>query len=380
MPWQEESLMSLRKEFVTLALNQSLSFSELCRRFGISRKTGYKWLARYRIDPGEDFADRSRQPHHNPTRTHPAIEAEVVALRRRHPAWGGRKLHRVLRNDGYTAVPAPSTITHILRRHGLLQTGADRPQQPYRRFEHAAPNHLWQMDFKGHFQTLGGRCDPLTVIDDHSRFNIVLEALGRTTTAAVQASLTRAFRRYGLPQRINMDNGAPWGAPAARGHGISALSVWLIRLGVGISFSAPAHPQTNGKDERFHRTLKAEVLGQRCFSDRGHVQRCFDAWRSVYNHRRPHEGIGMRTPGERYHPSPRCFPEVLLPYEYAPDDEVVMVKRNGQVTDWRCQLKVSSALWGHHIAFRPRNDDGVYDLYFCHHRLGDVDLKQNNGS
>jgi transposase InsO family protein len=379
MSWQEESLMSLRKEFVVLAQNQSLPFAELCRRFNISRKTGYKWLSRYQLDVTAPLCNRSRKPLRSPTRTAPRIEAQVIALRHQHPAWGGRKLSRVLKNDGVSNAPAPSTITHILRRNGLLHAPLTGEGGVYQRFEHPLPNHLWQMDFKGHFITDKGRCDPLTVLDDHSRFNIVLQALNRTTTETVKTKLINAYRCYGLPLRMNMDNGSPWGAPGAATHGLTALSVWMIRLGIRVSFSRPYHPQTNGKEERFHRTLKLEVLKGRHFSDLVQVQHHFDQWRGIYNHRRPHEGIGLQTPVERYHPSPRRMPEVLDVIEYSPDDEVVYVKHNGVVNNWRRKLKVSNSLLGLPIAFRPRPDkDGVYDMFFCHQRFGKIDLKHDN--
>jgi transposase InsO family protein len=272
--------MSQREEFVTLARQRSLPFSELCRRFSVSRKTGYKWLHR------STFCDQSRRPDTSPRRTPESIEALVLALRREHPVWGGRKIARRLRDLGHGDVPHPSTVTHILKRHGMISARLAGEGGRYRRFEHPVPNALWQMDFKGDFALRTGRCHPLTVLDDHARYAVVLEACRSQKASEVQSVLTEALRRHGLPERINVDNGQPWGSPGAW-HGISTLTVWLIRLGIRISFSAPAHPQTNGKDERFHRTLKAEVLQGRVFADHPHAQQAFDRWRTVYNHERP---------------------------------------------------------------------------------------------
>jgi len=381
MPWHEETRMSLREEFVRLAKQEVIPFAALCQRFGVSRTTGYKWLHRANGEAHEDFADRSRRPHSSPTQTAPEIAEAVVALRLKHPAWGGRKIARVLANEGYGAIPAPSTITHILRRQGVLFPRKTGEGAVYRRFEHARPNQLWQMDFKGYFSIRQGRCEPLTILDDHSRYNLALTALRTTHTRPVQQVLADTFRRYGLPERINTDNGQPWGSPSAQRHGLSQLSIWLIRLGIRISFSRPAHPQTNGKDERFHRTLKAEVLDQQAFSDLQQVQQVFDEWRHIYNHRRPHEALALDVPASRYQPSPRSFPEQLPTIEYSPDDYVTVVKANGMVRFKRCPVKVSKALRGLPIAFRARYpQEDVFDLYFCHHRIGSINLKEMHSS
>lgn len=314
MPWKEITSMTSRSEFVALARSQSISVSALARRFGISRKTAYKWLARN--DADEPLADRSRRPRHSPTRTAPEMELAVVALRRAHPCWGGRTLQQVLIDRGQANVPAPSTITHILRRHGLLQARLAGQGGAWQRFEHDAPNDLWQMDFKGTISIGAGRCDPLTVLDDHSRYNLVLRATPDMRSATVKSVLTDAFRRYGLPVRMNMDNGSPWGSPHGQSRGLTALSIWLVRLGIQVSFSTPAHPQTNGKAERFHRSLKAEVVNGRVFTDHAHLQNAFDAWRDIYNTVRPHQGIDVQTPSTRYRPSLRSFPEALAAIEY----------------------------------------------------------------
>jgi transposase InsO family protein len=375
MPWEVKDTMTLRTDFVRQAATQAVAFTELCRQFKITRQTGYKWLARHKAEGVNGLADRSRRPHHSPARSAAHIEARIVELRRQH-GWGGRKIARRLYDLGETQIPAPATITEILRRHGLIDEQASRQRQHWQRFEHEHPNSLWQMDFKGDFQTLeSGRCSPLTVIDDHSRYNIVLSACSRTTTQVVQEALEQAFRSYGLPSRINTDNGAPWGSPSAPGQ-LTELAVWLIRLGIRVSYSRPYHPQTNGKDERFHRSLKAELLERHAFSTHEHVQQELDRWRQVYNTERPHEALGMATPITRYACSLRRMPERLPEPEYACGDEVLLVNSSGLVRFRGEKVKLSIALKGLHVAARPSDEEeGVIEFWFAHHRVEKLDLK-----
>ncbi|WP_441007307.1 helix-turn-helix domain-containing protein, partial [Paraburkholderia fungorum] len=210
--------MNLRLEFVELASQEGANRRELCRRFGISPKTGYKWLDRHAQGGATALTDHSRRPRQSPARTTPSVEQRVVELRRAHPAWGGRKISRRLCDLGHTDVPAPSTVTDILHRHGLIDPAASDAATAWQRFEHAQPNDLWQMDFKGWFELQDGRhCSPLTMLDDHSRYNVTLDACICTDTRIVQHHLERTFRRYGLPLRINADNGSPWGSPSQPG-------------------------------------------------------------------------------------------------------------------------------------------------------------------
>jgi transposase InsO family protein len=376
MPWSPRDVMSLRQEFVLLARQPDANIRALCRRFEISPATAYKLLKRYAQQGQAGLADQSRRPQNSPGRTPGPIEQAIVDLRQAHPAWGGRKIAARLRELGHAEVPPPSTVTSILHRHGLINPAASAAATPWQRFEHALPNALWQIDFKGYFDTPAGRCHPLTLIDDHSRFNLLLAACGRTNTAAVQEALTGSFRRYGLPVRINADNGAPWGSSRMPGHGLTDLTIWLLRLGIGVSHSRPYHPQTNGKLERFHRSLKAEVLNGRSFADLQQAQEAFDHWRVVYNQQRPHEGIGMAVPVSHYRHSERGFPDTLAPIEYGPDDHVLTVKWDGRVDFKGHRLKVSNALHQLPIAFRPDPaQDGRYDVYFCHQRFLQLDLR-----
>lgn len=384
MVWTEKSTVSLRQEFVYLARQEGVNKRALCRRFGISPKTAYKWLARAQAAevtstvaaPASAFEDLSRRPLSSPARSCDALEQAVVALRHEHPAWGGRKIARRLIDLGVASL-APSTVTRILHRHGLISPEASAAAQPWQRFEHAQPNHLWQIDFKGDFPTLAGRCHPLTLLDDHSRFNLRLHAMARTDSAHVQAQLTEAFGQYGLPLRINADNGPPWGCPSAAGDSLSALAIWLIRLGVRVSFSAPHHPQTNGKIERFHRTLALEAIAGRSFADLAAVQRAFDTWRTSYNCERPHEALDLQRPVQRYRPSTLSYTARLPDIAYPDTDTVITVGWNGFITFHGRKLRTSSALHRLPVGIRANNEhDGLHDVYFCHQRFMRIDLRQ----
>jgi putative transposase len=256
MPWREVSKMDERREFVRLAVQEGANRRDLCRRFGIHPDTGYKWLDRW-TRGDEELRDHSRRPHLSPTRSGAAIEARVLSERDAHPAWGARKIARRLQDQGIKP-PALSTVHAILQRHGRIvpPPGAERATQ---RFEKPAPNVLWQMDFKGWVRLADGRaCHPLTVVDDHSRYVPCLKACADEQGNTVQNHLQTTFQRYGLPDALFVDNGGPWGDSS--GARWTRLAVWLLKLGVEVWHSRPYHPQSRGKNERFHRTLKDEVF------------------------------------------------------------------------------------------------------------------------
>jgi transposase InsO family protein len=303
------------------------------------------------------------------------MEAAIVDLRHQHPAWGGRKLHRRLADLNYRAIPSVSTITAVLRRHHLLDPKESAKHRPFQRFEHAAPNDLWQMDFKGDFKLHRGRCYPLTILDDHSRFAIALEACAINSRNLTQTALIKAFRLYGLPQRITCDNGPPWGA---RGRGYyTGLGVWLLRLGVDITHSRPHHPQTQGKDERFHRTLQVEVLRYQTADTLTQWQLIFDQWRMLYNTERPHEALTMAVPASRYQPSYRRYPEQLPPIEYATTDVVRKVRSYGHIKYHGREYHIGGAFYGLHVALRPTTHEGLFHVFFANLKIGNLDLRDN---
>jgi len=375
MPWREVSIVEQRREFVTLAMQEGANRRELCRRFGIHPDTGYKWLERWLSD-GE-LADRSRRPRSSPLRTDRAIEERIVAVRNEHPAWGARKIAHRLKVEGVEC-PAYSTVHQILRHHGCIAEGAGH-HTSHQRFEKPAPNLLWQMDFKGWVPlTNGGRCHPLTILDDHSRYDLCLEACANEQAITVQQRLELTFARYGLPEAFFVDNGGPWGDSC--GQRWTRLGVWLLKLGIAVVHSRPYHPQSRGKNERFHRTLKAEVFALKRFRDLTEVQRAFDAWRPIYNLERPHEALQQQVPASRYRASTRSMPECIPEVDYD-DGEIV---RTVPTTKDYIRFKgrswlVPRAFRGEHVAIRPLTTDGQYGVYFGAHAIAKIDLTQKAG-
>jgi transposase InsO family protein len=373
MPWKEESIMSLRREFVELASQSRVNISQLCRRFQISREIGYKWLKRYREEGVPGLADRSRRPEHSPRRTKAAVEQVVLSVRDRYNGYGARKIRRLLLDQGQSQVPTASTVHAILGRNGRIDPAESVKHQPWQRFEYEAPNQLWQMDFKGHFPLGNGqRCHPLTVLDDHSRYGLCLRACRDERGPTVQDGLRDCFRRYGLPERMLMDNGSPWGHDAD--HPYTLLTVWLLRLGIGVSHGRPYHPQTQGKAERFHRTMQGELLQGRSYWDHEQAQTGFNQWLEIYNFERPHQALSLAVPARHYQISPKPFPEVLPAIEYGPEDQVRKVQDQGWVCFHGREFRLSQAFRGYPVALRPTRTDGLWEVYFYSHKIAHFDL------
>ena len=370
MPWRKVSIMDQRREFVELAMREGANRRELCRRFEIHPDTGYKWLDRWTA--AGELADHSRRPHSSPMRTERMIEDRILAVRDAHPAWGARKIRRCLEREGIQA-PAPSTVHEILRRRGriVVPPGGAAAQQ---RFEKTAPNLLWQMDFKGWIALSdGSRCHPLTVLDDHSRYNMCLEACADERGSTVQQRLERTFRRCGLPEAFFVDNGGPWGDSS--GQRWTRLGVWLLKLGIAVLHSRPYHPQSRGKNERFHRTLKAEVFALKRLRDLAEVQHAFDAWRMVYNFERPHQALDQAVPASRYRPSLRSMPDRLPQIEYDEHELVRSVPASKDYVSFKGHLwKVPQAFRGERVAIRPLTTDGRYGIFFGAHQIANIDL------
>jgi len=351
-----------------VAWEEGESVSELARRFGISRKTAYKWIAR--ASERDGLRDRSSRPGRTPHKTPESVERIVVAARKRHPRWGPKKLPRVMRMiDPDVAIPAPSTINAILKRNGLIVPRRRRrrgPSAPSPLTEYGAVNNVWCIDFKGDFRVGAKRCYPLTVMDGASRFLIACQSMSRIRTQTVKKALRRAFAEFGLPTIIRTDNGAPF---ASRGAGgLSKLSVWWINLGITPERIEPGKPQQNGRLERFHRTLKDETARPPA-ATLSAQQRRFDKFRAEYNELRPHESLDQRPPAEFYEPSTRILTRDESLPRYPLHVESYRTDRNGCI-QWRGRrLRLNSCLDQQLVEVR-KVADAHYDVYFGPARLG----------
>ncbi len=372
MSWKENTKVSLRLEFCLMPNKPNRNFQSLCRQFQISSKTGYKWLKRFNEEGQAGLLDRSRKPKYSPTKTQDQIEAIIIGVREIHTAWGGRKIHAFLTQQGQDTVPHPNTITRILKRNGYISKEATEQATAWKRFEYKSANDCWQMDFKGYFTINSGQCHPLDILDDHSRFCLCLQACTNERKTTVQDCLIKVFRQYGLPLAMLMDNGPPWGNSEKHPH--SMLSVWLMRLGIRVMHGRPRHPQTQGKLERFHRTLKVELLQENSFHNFKEIQYAFDQWRDSYNLERPHEATDMKPPIRRYSSSTRQYPEKLPPVEYLEEDDIYKVNLNGMIQFKGKQRKVTRGLCSEIVAVRQLTEGGQYGIYYGSLKLREIDL------
>lgn len=377
MPWKEASPMTERIRFVLDHERQFYSMTELCQRYGVSRKTGYKWLHHFNEGGPEAMADRSRRPHSCPHRTPDHCVEAILEKKRRHPSWGAKKIVPTLRSR-YPDEPWPaiSTGSAILERHGLV-----KPRRRSRKRGHQGrpdtpmdkPNAVWTIDFKGHFRTRDGvYCYPLTLADGHSRFILGCQGFLSPCHDSTKKTLTRLFREFGLPRIIRSDNGTPF-ASSAIGR-ISKLSVWWIKLGIYPELIEPAHPEQNGRHERMHRTLKAETARPPA-GNLAAQQRRFNRFRTEYNEERPHEALGQETPASVYRPSDRPFPEKEPTTEYPGHFEIRRVSRNGGIR-WNSRwVNVSHVLATELVGFEEVDDD-LWNVYFGPVWLGRFNEKE----
>jgi putative transposase len=371
MPWRHTSPMDQKTQFIADYLRRTLSITELCELYSVSRKTGYKWIERYLTSGPSGLEDRSRKPCSSPNQTPQHIVDAFIELRCRHPSWGAKKLLSILQKRHPSwAVPGRSTICDILRRHGLVpkkrhQRHIGHPGKPATLI--AAPNDVWSADFKGQFKTGDGLyCYPLTVADGYSRFLLGCQALSSTRVAEAKPVFTRLFKEFGLPKRIRTDNGVPF-ATNTLGR-LSQLSAWWVRLGILPEFIEPGKPQQNGRHERMHRTLKAETTRPPARTRRAQQSK-FAHFREEFNGQRPHEALDMRTPAACYEPSPRKMPNKPPPLEYPDRFEVRYVSANGGIR-WNHQwVNVSHVCVGEYVGLEEI-DDGVWNVYFGPLKLG----------
>ena len=378
MPFTDVTKFEQRRELVELMSKPGVNRRELCRRYGVSPTTGYKWLDRYEAEGTDGLRERSRRPLSSPNKTPSRVERMVLEVRRNNSTWGGRKIRARLDALGLEDPPAPSTITRILERHGKLREYGEYGQSwTPTRFERAEPNELWQIDFKSPMVIGGEKYHPLTVLDDRSRFSLCSGTPDNKQTETIKGELTGVFSRYGLPRTILADNGVPWGSSYA-GHNWTQLGVWLMRLGVEIIHSRPYHPETLGKAERYHRTLDEELLNFITVRHREQLGRELEQFRHRYNFQRPHEALELKTPAEVYRPSERGFPGRLREPEYGEDDAVRTASGPSgsfKFKNHRCFL--GEPFQGMKVAVRPTLEDGVYDVYFLHRKIKQIDLNED---
>ncbi len=369
MPWQEACVQNERMRFVVDWERGEDSMAELCRRYGVSRKTGYKWLQRYREQGLAGLQDQPCAPRSHPNQTPAAIEQQILAAKAAHPKWGPLTLQGWLeKQHPSVAWPARSTIGNLLQRHGLTVPRKRRPRaapSPLPLTSPDEPNRVWCADFKGWFRTQDGvRCDPLTISDAASRYLLRCQ-LVRPDGEHVRPLFEATFREFGLPAVMRTDNGPPFATVAV--HGLSELAVWWIKLGIYPERIEPGHPEQNGRHERMHRTLKQYTASPPAANGRAQ-QRAFDRFRREYNEERPHQGLEMRTPAQCYARSPRTYPKRLSEPEY-PEGFAVRRVVNGEIR-WRCQrVFVGKGLNGERVALEAIGE-GVWRVWFCFYELG----------
>ena len=371
MPWKEETVEQQRTNFILLANEEGCNFSQLCREFGISRRTGYKWVERYR--QGEGLADQSRAPCYRPRQIPAQTEELILSVRINHPTWGPRKILRHLVNKGNEGLPAPSTVASILKRNGFVTPEQSACHAPFKRFERDFPNDLWQMDFKGHFGMRdGNRCHPLTIKDDHSRNLLCLDAYDNEQWASVKASLDHVFGEYGLPNAILCDNGTPWGSSK---QGYTVFELWMMQMDVLPIHGRPLHPQTQGKDERFHRTLNEDVLKRIPIRNLAHAQEVFDAYRMEFNTERPHEALGLDVPAQHYKKSSKRVPEKLEEPTYDTGKTLRKVNYKGYISIRQHRYYLSETLTGKYIELSPAGEN-VIELCYGNFIIAKIDLDE----
>jgi transposase InsO family protein len=376
MPWRQCSVTQERLRFVARLL-EGEGMSEVCRDFGISRKTGYKIFNRYKDQGLDALCDRSRRPVRYANQLPDQVERLIVDLKRDKPHWGARKIRELLLRKlaGDVRLPAKSTVHAVLDRHGLVQRARVRKNRPNGTPLSAGltPNALWCVDFKGEFKLGNGRyCYPLTVSDHASRYLLLCEAFDSTREAPVIDAFQQLFRDRGLPGAIRSDNGLPFASPNGL-YNLSRLSVWWLRLGISIERIKPGHPQQNGRHERMHLTLKKEATRPPGLNSLQQQAR-FDAFVREFNAERPHEALAMRCPAELYTASPRSY-DGLPDLEYPWHDRDILVTACGRICLHRKKINISIVLAGQKLGIKEV-DDGIWLVSFMHYDLGYIDLEQ----
>ena len=376
MPWKEMKIMEERKRFIHAIMESTGSFNATCLEFGISRKTGYKWLHRFEDGGYPGLEDQSRRPNTAPSQLSEGIVCDLIKLKLAHSSWGPKKIHSLFTRIHGENTPSLSSVNRIFIKAGLVKRRRIRKTTKGRMTSSLriqAPNDVWTIDFKGWWRTRAkDRFEPFTVRDAYSRYLLEAKSLPDTSTASVQQAFEGLFKEYGLPRVIHSDNGAPF-ASRSNVRGISKLSAWLISLGIHIHHSRPGHPQDNGGHERMHKDLKEEVQ-VRYVGDAKLYQAELDRWRDEFNTIRPHESLGMKTPAEFYHPSKRKYNVAPDTIEYPSDYQVRKVSAYGEIKIKGNNYFITTALRKYMLGLKVVNASQMA-VYFASVFLGKVDLE-----
>ncbi len=370
MPWESKTVEKLRKEFIQKALEKEKSLSALCKEYGISRPTAYKWIERFQS--GEGLSDHSHEAFFKPRKTPWEKEELILETRNEHPTWGPRKIRRFLEEKGYDELPATTTIADILKRNGCISAESSEAHTPWKRFEKDKANEMWQMDYKGNFGLANGiRCYPLTILDDHSRFSLCINAKDNERWLPAKACLEQVFIEYGLPKAILCDNGNPWGS---LGKGYTLFDIWMMQMNVLPIHGRILHPQTQGKDERFHRTLKEDVLKRTILRDLKHAQEEFDKFRYCYNYERPHDSLNLDVPAKHYKSSTKQYIRIPKEPEYDVGSQLRKVNCKGYVSIDKHRYFLSDSFIGKYVEIVPE-DEKMLNLCYGEFTIAKVDTE-----
>jgi putative transposase len=380
MPWQETDVVDERTEFVLRVIRGVEQFGDVCREYGISRKTGYKWKERFLSEGLPGLGDESRRPKSSPTELSETMVCQIIKLKLAHPGWGARKLHTILaRKLSVEELPSESSFKRVLDKAGLVDRRRRRTTSEQGRLttpvKPERPNQIWTIDFKGWWYTRNRiRFEPLTIRDGFSRYVLCAQALDNSCTETVRAAMVRIFERHGLPEVIRSDNGSPFAARRSP-LGLSRLSAWWLTLGIDLDRIAPGRPDQNGGHERMHRDMAVEVE-TRVQADAATQQAALDVWRRTFNEERPHEALGMRVPQEVYQSSSRKYEPAPVELEYPTGYLVRKVSSHGVVKLAAHRVAVSTALRGCDVGLEPIADQR-YAVWFCRLCLGELDLSRD---
>lgn len=374
MPWKEVSKTIMREEFVKRVLSHKKSKTALCAEYNISRPTGDKWIKRYLS--GEALTDKSKAPFRTANKTSAETERIITEYRKNHPAIGALKICQILKNQGYAYIPCASTVNAILKRNGLISKNASQNATPCKRFQKENPNDMWQADFKGHFPLKDStRCHPLNIIDDCSRFNICSRALSSETFSETMPVFIQAFKEYGMPYSLLCDNGNPWGTSQSMGY--TRFEVFLMDLGILTIHGRILHPQTQGKEESFNRSLTQEMLKHYEFLNYEDAQIHLDEYREFYNNERPHRALALDVPSQHYRRSDRKYPEKIREWEYADEYIVRKVKSTGYITFNNQGYFLSEAFGEKTIALKPSSSDtNCFNIYYRQFKIARINIEK----